>query len=54
MPCLAAMLRWRCPFAPGPAPVLHASQNELHNYRKSLIALTSTSGLAGVPQVCVL
>ena len=42
------------PSAPGPAPVLDTPQNELHNYRKSLIALTRTSGLASVPQVCVL
>ena len=41
------------PSAPGPAPVLDTPQNELHNYRKSLIALTSIAGLAGLPQVCV-
>ncbi len=41
------------PSAPGPAPVLGTPQNELHNYRKSLIALTSIAGLAGLPQVCV-
>ena len=40
------------PSAPGPAPVLNTPQNELHSYRKSLIALTSIAGLAGLPQVC--
>ena len=41
------------PSAPGPAPILNTPQAELHDYRKSMLALTSIAGLAGLPQVCV-
>ena len=37
-----------------PAPGLDTPQNELHNYRKSLVALTRIAGLADLPQVRVL
>lgn len=40
------------PSAPGPAPIRNMPQDELQDYRKSLLALTSIAGLAGLPQVC--
>ncbi len=41
------------PSAPGPAPILNTPNDQLQEYRKSLLALTSIAGLAGLPQVCV-
>ena len=39
------------PSAPGPAPIINMPQAALNDYRKSLVALTSIAGLAGLPQV---
>lgn len=39
------------PSAPGPAPQLDCTGEELETFRASALALTSVAGLCGLPQV---